>query len=499
MPVRNTREQLQNPTYYKRANIDVGNTQRTAFMFESLEKYNLFLNETDARATGIARMMFDEINSPNYLRSNATDIDWYGTRDTSLITNDLQEYLFNPQLDSFLQTLRSRTINVDKIDLDQQKTIKFTEQEIGVFSFDLASLGLIPVYDFFSPLLKRNVSGNFIKSKPNPTNKKKLIFYHKYTPAIEEHEVEYSTSKGAFFSKILSRSVTKSELIEVDVDKFIFPAREEVIEHDVIRKNRFNKNGKPMYTTTWKKSFIYIPKVEKPLPRIDLIISASFGSKRKAESEMIYSSMSAIAIAEKLSNSGINYRIIACYPLTTNGADTNINTPDETYPFVIVKKEGEVLDKNKIGVLLSDARQFRYQQFRGFIASQYDSGWGDNIGGSYGYIIDDSRMVIKTGDKEYVVSNVKTGTYEMERDPKTNKMVRKKYESENDALIDIRGQGFKINRVKDAYIDYLAQSQDPNDVKASKNRDSKIVFSGALSMAEAQAQYENVVSQITKI
>ena len=185
--------------------------------------------------------------------------------------------------------------------------------------------------------------------------------------------------------------------------------------------------------------------------------------------------------------------------MTTNGADTNRSTPDETYPFVIVKKEGEVLDKNKIGVLLSDARQFRYQQFRGFIASQYDSGWGDNIGGSYGYIIDDSRMVIKTGDKEYVVSNVKTGTYEMERDPKTNKMVRKKYESENDALIDIRGKGFKINRVKDAYIDYLAQSQDPNDVKASKQRDSKIVFSGALSMAEAQAQYENVVSQITKI
>lgn len=489
MPLRNTREQLQNPTYYKRANIDVGNTQRTAFMFDSLEKYNLFLDETDARATtGVARTRFDEINAPNYITSRARDRNWFGTTDASLVTRDLQVYLFNPQLDSFLQTLRSRTLNVDIVDIDQQKTIKFTEQEIGVFSFDLASLGLIPVYDFFSPLLNRVVAGNFIRSKPNPSDKKKRIFYHIYTPAIEEHEVEYSTSKGAFFSKILSRSVTKSELIEVDVDKFIFPAREEVIEHDVIRKNRFNKNGKPMFTTTWKKSFIYIPKVEKPLPRIDLIISASFSASRNAETELIYSSMSAIAIAEKLSKSGINYRIVACYPLTTAGAGTNENRPDETYPFVIVKKEGELLDKNKIAVLLSDGRQFRYQQFRGFIASQYDSGWGSNISSGLGFIIDDSLMVIKTGDKEYQIADVKTGT------KRPNK-----YPSEKEAVDSVRGRGQKINRVKDAYIDYLAQSQDPNDVKASKNRDSKIVFSGALSMAEAQAQYENVISQITKI
>ena len=134
MPLRNTREQLQNPTYYKRANIDVGNTQRTAFMFDSLEKYNLFLDETDARATtGVARTRFDEINAPNYITSRARDRNWFGTTDASLVTRDLQVYLFNPQLDSFLQTLRSRTLNVDIVDIYQQKTNKFTEQEIGVF------------------------------------------------------------------------------------------------------------------------------------------------------------------------------------------------------------------------------------------------------------------------------------------------------------------------------------------------------------------------------
>jgi hypothetical protein len=53
--------------------------------------------------------------------------------------------------------------------------------------------------------------------------------------------------------------------------------------------------------------------------------------------------------------------------------------------------------------------------------------------------------------------------------------------------------------MKNAYVDMLANSSDPADRKASENRDSKIVFSGALNQQSAVNQYNLVIEQITRI
>lgn len=431
-----------NPTYYKRVKL-AGN--RTAFMFNNLDDYNQFIQDVEDVAVGNARIGFDRRNDPQYIERNIRSIGerWYGTTDESLVKGKLTSYLFNNELQSFLDTFRNNTINLDVIDLDQQKAIKFTEREIGIFSFDLASLGLIRVYEYFSPLLDRVVSPNLVVSQK--TEDKKLVFYHIYMPYIPTHKVEYNLKQGGYYSTILKRVVQKSELIEVVTDTDIymaFPERKEIPQHIVDRRQQLDSQGRKKFSSTFKKSFIYIPKVEKSLPRIDIIVAASYPQGVDAKRQMIYSSMAAIAIAEKLSSSGVNYRMIASYPIETSGAGTR----QKVFTFVTIKKEGEPLDKNKMAILLSDARQFRFQQFKGFLASQFDAGYDSNINPS-------------------TIGN---------------------------AILD-------DDIVKKAYLEYLRKQDNPEDRLAAENENSKIVFNGALSEQQAIDQYNRIIREISKI
>lgn len=426
-----------NPTYYKREKLR-GNS--TAFLFDGLDQYNRFIDEVDANAVGNARRGFDQINSPNYVERKANPR-WYGTTDTSWANQPITTFLFNNELDSFLQSFRGQTLNVDVIDIDQQKSIKFTEKEIGVFSFDLASLGLIRVYEYYSPLLEKIVSPDLVRSYRNENGE--LIFYHVFTPYVPKHIVNYDPKYGGYYSNILKRVIKKSDLVEEVTDDeiyLVYPEKKEVPQHDVERKQQTDKNGKLKFATTFKKCFIEIPKIEKPLPRIDIIVPSTYSASVDASRQMLYGSMAAITLAEKLSKSGVNYRIIACYGVGTNGAGTK----KRVYPFVVIKKEGEPLDKNKIAVLLSDGRQFRYRQFKGYFAAQYDAGYDSSIDvSSIGSVIDSP------------------------------------------------------SEIKSAYLELLSKSDNPSDRLAAENPRSKIVLDLALSRDQAQRAYERIIQEIS--
>ena len=431
-----------NPSYYKRETL---RGSRTAFLFDGLDLYNRFIDEVDQVAQGNARRGFDRINGENYVQSqvNMKGNRWYGTTDTSWTSQPISTFLFNNELDTFLQSFRNKTVNVDVIDIDQQKAIKFTEKEIGIFSFDLASLGLIKVFEFFSPLLDKIVNPDFIRSYKN--DKGELVFYHVYTPYVPKHICKYDIDKNGYYSNILKRNINKSELVEEVTDEeisLVFPERKEVPQHDVIRRHKIGENGKPKYATTFKKCFIEIPKIEKPLPRIDIIVPSTFASGVNAATEMLYASMAAITLAEKLSKSGVNYRIIACYAGETTGAGSR----KKFYPFVTLKKEGEALDKNKIAVLLSDGRQFRYRQFKGFYAAQFDAGYDSSI-------------------------NVQTIGM---------------------PLTDAQD-------IKQAYLEMLSKSPNPEDRAAAEKPNSKIVLDLALSRQGAENSYNNIISQIANL
>ena len=471
--------------YYKK-NILSGN--RTAFMFDSLSDYNRFIDETTTSlpARSNAKDVIDNYDA-NYITRTARNIANFGTTDASLVTQNIDTYLFNNELDGFLNTLRARTVSLDVIDLDQQKTIKFTEQEIGVFSFDLASLGLIPVVEFFSPLLNKVVSGNLVKSEKKANGD--LYFYHIYQPEIKKHIVNFSTDFNGYYSNVLNRVVEKNKLSEEEENGdivFYYPFIAEIQKHKVEKRQQLDDNGKKKFSTTWKKSFIYIPKVEKPLPRIDIIIVSSFSATNNARTQMIYNGMAAISIAEKLSNSNVNYRIIAAYPIQTGTTVANMN---QVFSFIVIKKEGEVLDKNKIALLLSDGRHLRLKRFKGLICAQYESGLDSQISSSVGYPILDDYIMKLNSNKKYELFS------------KSNRTVlnNMSFETEKEAEDYARTNGITVNRVKNAYIENLELSESPADREAAKNRNSKIVFGVSLSEQEAINQYNDTIEQISRV
>lgn len=433
----------QNPPYYKRVRL---NQKKTVFYFGSLSDYDKFIEESVQkipRGTN-ARYAIDGVLNDIDLNIRSYGNKWYGTADKNLV-NKVENYLFIKELDGYLQNVRDKTVKVDIVDLDQVKRITFTEQEIGIFSFDLASLGLIPVYEYYSPLLNKIVNSNFVLARKDENNQVfkdangKTMFYHLFKAEIPKHYVDFMPSKNGYFSDVLGRVVEKEDLIlDERLGRFYFPMQPEIPEHDVKQQQVVDENGKKKWVTTWKKSFIHIPKVEKPLPRIDIIVATTYPWSQNASSEIIYNSMAPICLAEKLSNSGINYRIIVCYPFSYIGSSK------EMFQFIVAKKEGEALDKNGMSVLLSDGRQIRGKGFLGVAGTQYDD--GDD-----GFIAYDEGYFTPMRDTQ---------------------------------------------KIKDAYIDYLAQSSSQDDRVASKNIKTKLVFAGAISQPEAERQYNEAIKQL---
>lgn len=428
---------LKDTSYFKKTFLT---PSKVSFSFDTLSDYLRFTNEVEKIATGNAKKGIDSINAPKFVSGQAKNKSWYGTTDVNRIKEDLVDYLFSDKLENFVNSLKAKTIQLDVTDIDQKKKIKFTEQEVGVFSFDLASLGLIPVYEFYSPVLNSVVSGNLVISEKNAQGK--TLFFFVGTPEIKEHIVKYNPKEGGYFSNILKRVVSKTELIETENLEYVYPAKEKVEKHLVERRNKLDEKGNKKFTTTFKKCFIEMPKVNKLLPRIDLIVGAGFRGDVDAETEMIYSALTAIALAEKLSKSNVEYRIIASFSFNTIGSGAE----KQVHPFIILKKEGEVLDKNKIAMILSDGRFNRYKRFKANLAMQFEAGFDKNIN----------------------PDSISSSIY-------------------NDTII------------KNAYLETLANSDNPLDRKKAEEVNSKIVISGIFNERQAIDKYNAIIQQISKI
>ena len=421
---------------------------KTVYYFDGLLDYMRFMDEVDKRMTGKSRRVWDGVKGNDNISRNIKSLGkkWFGTTDASVVAGEKSSFLFNDQLSKFINSVRDKVVSTDIVDLDQQKKIEFTEQELGIFSFDLASLGLVRVYEYFSPLLNTIVDNDYIRSVNVEGDK--TLFYHVKVNFVPKHIVKYNGGMGGWYSKILQKVVEFSELeMEVTDDDIIYYYQEiaEIPEHYVERRQKQNEDGSLKFGTTFKKCFVHIPKPVSSLPRVDLIIAASYTSGTNAETEMLWNTMAGLAVAEKLSKSNVNYRIIAAYPVETSGIRGK-----EVYTFVKIKDESEPLNTNMMATLISDARFFRYEMFKGFLTSMFDAGYDNNVDDGIGYI-------------------------------KTDNAVLNKFP------------------VRDTYIEYLKTKDGYSDQIAAQNVDSKISFSQALSERDAIAEYNRVIDKISKL
>jgi hypothetical protein len=421
---------------------------KTVFYFDSIRDVEEFTDEvvskvpTTSTQYNTARDYWDKsVLKQTIERSiNSSGEGKYGTLSADFVNQNLDRYTKINDVESESSKLTTRASKYDFNDIDQVKKIEFTEKEIGIFSFDLASLGLIRVYEYYSPLLNELVSPNLVKSETVSDGKK--IYYYVGNAYVPKHEIEYVGSKGGYYSDILKRNVDKNELLQEEgEDKIIilyYPEKLEIKRHEVERKQAKDKNGKDKFATTFKKCFINIPKIESSLPRVDIIIPVSY-SWGETSNQSFWNSIAMTSICERLTQANVDYRVIACYGLTVNRK--------YVYNFVNIKNENQALDKNQLSLLVSDMRFFRVQMFRTFYASLYDAG----------------------------------------------------YTSSSDFTTGIGSINTDIADIKSTYIAYLSKQSSESDRLASQISNSKIVLPPAMTEAQALDSYNTVINQISTL
>ncbi len=420
-----------NPQYYRREQIS---NNVWSFAFNSIQDYDNFIQEKTISATDSAGRTLRDYASGRLVRDNIDSGFWYGTAQVNEVQSNLDTFLYRNEMQQVLSNIRNRLNQVDVSDLAQSNQIQFTEKELGIFSFDLASLGLIKVYEYYSPLLDKIVNSNLVQSYKNQDNVS--VFYFVGQPYIAQHKIEYSFANNGYYSPILGRVIPKEELVLKEENSkifYVFPEQMEIPRHDVERKQKEDANGKKKFATTFKKCFVYIPKIEKPLPRIEIIVPFSFSGSDSAE-KLKYNAVPTIALAESLDSLGIDYKIIATYPIEIGSL--------KMFTYLNVKQDGEVLDKNKMALFMGDPRYYRYQRFRGINAVLSDANL-DNRGSD-----GDWRTI--SDDKE----------------------------------------------IKRNYMDFLAKSTNPEDIRSSKSPNTKIFQRPVSTEIGALAEYERIIKEI---
>jgi hypothetical protein len=375
---------------YKKVTLNQNNNTGVVYMYDTYydfldfneEQFRLIDQNPTSRAFNVKQGYFAQ----NELESSARNDRWFGTTDLSEVTNEIRSFLMNNELETETQQLTNQTLPSIDFDLEQKKQLEFTSQEIGIFSFDLASLGLIRVFEYYSPLLKRNVDANYVKSYKVDDNK--LVFYHVFAAEIPEHILEQRN--GKLFSALLNTFIEKNDAqMKTDsngVIYFVHPFRDEIEKHDVIRRQKTNDDGSLKFSSTWKKSFIYIPIQENQIPQLDLFFVTSFGGRRNARTEIFWNAVLLNTLINLLSKANIRFRVFAGIGNRWRGNEQNLS-------FTKVKDINDAIDSNLIAILGGDARSFRYNGFKWYLASGWDSGLDRNINSSFGTITTDATIL----------------------------------------------------------------------------------------------------------
>lgn len=415
----------------------------TSILFDNYFDYTDYINDLVPKLRGNSKSIYDNYFDTKALRKFSRDENWFGTTSIDFTQNEINTFLFSDRLNTELSAFDRSRINIEQVNLDQKPKITFTSQEIGIFSFDLASLGLIPVVEYYSPLLDKIVSGDFIRSYKTP--KGQVIFYHIFVAKVPKHILEQKN--GKLYSPILKiylspndENVVRQTIYESI--QFFYLETEEIPKHDVVQRQVIGDNGLKKFTSTWKKSFIYIPKLPFNLPQLDIIIQVSYSASKSAEEDLFWTSVLANAIIEKLSKSNLKFRVYGGTIFSWSGSLYN----DVIANFIKLKDINDPVNLNTTAIISSDARNYRYQNFKFIATSSYDNGYDSLANNGYGYPINDRETT----------------------------------------------KNFFINTLE-AKKDFGSSMED------SLNPDTKIIINAVNNLDQVKEQYDLIIQQITRL
>lgn len=224
-----------------------------------------------------------------------------------------------PTLEQYWNSLTKKVGGTRYQKLSETKKLKFTDNEKGVFSFDMAASGMYPVMEYYSDLIKRVVDP-FMVTPIRLSN--------------GDYEYEY---KGD--------------------DKYPKHKVEQRVKHD--------EDGNPIVESTIKRSYIEFPKKNLPSKIINFVINGGFSAGVDAD-DIIYNSFPVLYIADVLTKMGYSTNIYVTYGVSGSGGNEHITR-------IRVKSYSEPFDRNAIATALSDPAFFRMNVFQMFRVQNIDS------------------------------------------------------------------------------------------------------------------------------
>jgi hypothetical protein len=286
------------------------------------DAHNLFSTpplESEFKLRGnyrVARTSFGRQRLDERISSN----NWFGPGTTYEKLVDGYTTFINP-------TLLNDTINEIQENIPNslfsrlEKPKMKINDRFGMFSYDLASMAMTYVFEYFTIKGNKKIDANFVFKK-----------------------------NGKFFD---------------------FNTKKEV-KQQIKRR----KNGTPVVISSVRKCLIDFEKKDKNERAVEIIINASFNANEVAE-DLIYNAMAGISVAQNL--------ILKGFKVKVTGLMVAVQGGKAYYHFVPVKRYNQPLDINAAAYVCGDPRFDRYQGFKMFIYGydqdnfETDSGLGSAL------------------------------------------------------------------------------------------------------------------------
>lgn len=337
----------------------------TLFYRDNFDALDLFFKnyEKNKASQAVLNQLQAVVSKGQRLLDGSNENSWYGLKSrmkektwrylydrTDFVYNDIYEDLRNKTWNQLQRLLRNNSI-AEII----KKDFEWNEKELGLFSFDRASLGLFPKYCYYSLKYKQTYQEDFVEIIGDGENAK-------YFLKSDKSPIQ------------LSYEVNLFEPNEKGEDKIYINAK------DNINIENIDKIGYLSVASSIKKSFIY--QVPKPKIANAIRLFIDFGCNGDILwKQKIYCGMLGIIIAEFFEYLGYATSIVPYigFQRYSNSKNTNV------YRLLAYqgKKFTETLETEKLLLSCSDIAFFRTRFF--FYAHLLSDYYGDEVDEGIGF------------------------------------------------------------------------------------------------------------------
>jgi len=311
---------------------------------------------------------YNKNNTQEIIAGNGsvTNQEWYGEPLLTSVKNglDRESYLrMDDYKDVYEKNIRPRIQEILKTSMAklEMPTLKYNDLQLGSFDFSRASLGLVPIYKYYSFQKKDFVDGSLILTyKDGKDFKSKL---------------KSDGSPIIVVPKILS-----------DDKELVHKVYKEVYDgakiFEVLKKYNLRIGGTDSITSTIKKTYVQKEKVKKLKNAIRIFVKIGDNNRVRFDTYK-WNGYLACGLEELLTSLGYAVSIIGIY-----GIQENINWQNQMqlggrFHAITLKRFDESIEKSGLLYLLSDQSFFRLKIFECVIKdAEY---YGDHIDGCLGF------------------------------------------------------------------------------------------------------------------